>query len=136
MTAIEGGVAGLARSAASRPFWDGLAAGELRLPYCERCEQVFFYPRVCCPRCWSEEISWRAADGVGTVYAVTTVHIAFDPSLEVPYSVALVDLDAGIRLAARVASDGAEVAVGDRVALAFTEDPAEAVPCFVPVPNG
>jgi uncharacterized OB-fold protein len=123
----------LARSAASRPFWAGLAEGELRLPYCPACDAVFFYPRPACPRCWSEDITWRPAPLHGTVYAVTTVHVAFDPSLDVPYTVALVDLDAGVRLPGRVeAGDETTVAVGDRVQLCFASEPAEALPVFRP----
>jgi uncharacterized OB-fold protein len=136
MTESASAVAGLARSAASQPFWDGLAAGELRLPYCRRCEEMFFYPRPFCPRCWSEDIVWRPAAGSGTVYAVTTVHVAFDPTLPVPYAVALVDLDEGVRLPGRVEPNDAGVAVGDRVQLTFGADPAGTLPIFRPAPAG
>lgn len=126
------GVAGLSRSTASRPFWDGLAAGELRLPYCGACQAVFFHPRPACPRCWSEDIDWRPAPTGGTVYAVTSVHVPFDPSVEVPYMVAVVDLDAGVRLPGRVDPAGTSLAVGDRVDLHFAADPAAALPVFRP----
>lgn len=128
------GVAGLARSEASQPFWDGLAAGELRLPRCRRCAELFFFPRLFCPRCWSEDIIWERAGGGGTVYAVTTVHIPFDPSLEVPYSVVIVDLDEGVRLPARLAPSAAGAAVGDRVTISFAAHPRAALPTFVRSP--
>lgn len=134
MSDERGPVAGLARSAATQPFWDGLAAGELRVPRCEACGQLFFYPRPICPRCWSEEVGWLAAGGGGTVYAVTTVHVPFDPSLEVPYAVAIVDLDEGVRMPGRLAPAAAEVAVGDRVRVAFGADPALSLPTFEPAP--
>jgi len=131
----DGGVAGLARSAVSQPFWDGLASGELRLPYCTRCAGLFFHPRLACPRCWSEDIEWRPVPTAGTVYAVTVVHVAFDPSLEVPYSVALVDLDAGVRLPGRIEPVDS-LAVGDRVELSFAADPAVDLPVFRPAAGG
>ena len=136
MTDPASAVAGLARSAASQPFWDGLAAAELRLPYCRGCEEFFFYPRPFCPGCWSEDIAWQPAAGGGTVYAVTTVHMAFDPAVEVPYTVALVDLDVGVRLPGRVEPVDVGVAVGDRIQLTFGADPEGALPTFRPVPAG
>jgi uncharacterized OB-fold protein len=92
--------------------------------------------RSFCPRCWSEEITWIRAGGEGTVYAVTTVLVAFDPSLDVPYAVAIVDLDEGVRIPARLASVDAGVAVGDRVRIRFSDDPAAGLPDFEPVSEG
>jgi hypothetical protein len=137
MTALPSApVADLARSEATRPFWEGLAAGELRLPRCQDCGQVFFFPRPCCPHCWAEAIGWERSAGQGTVYAVSEVHVAFDPTLEVPYLVALVDLDEGVRLPARLDPAGVPYAIGDRVAIAFAEDPAAELPRFAKVPHG
>ncbi len=33
----------------TQPFWDGCAAGELRLQRCTICGQAYFYPRPVCP---------------------------------------------------------------------------------------
>lgn len=132
MTDAGFSVSALARSTASQPFWDGLAAGELRLPYCTRCEAAFFHPRLCCPRCWSEDITWMPASGRGTVYAVTTVHVAFDSAFAVPYTVALVDLDEGVRLPGRIEAPDDGVVVGDQVQLTFGSDPAGTLPAFHP----
>ena len=50
----------------------------------------------------------------GTVYTETVVHIPPAPfSAEAPYQIAIVDLDDGGRLTARI--DGKRVAIGDRV---------------------
>ncbi|MCH7954080.1 MAG: hypothetical protein IIC25_09330, partial [Chloroflexi bacterium] len=35
-------------SSLSQPFWDGLAAGELRLQRCDNCDTYVFYPRPYC----------------------------------------------------------------------------------------
>jgi Rubredoxin-like zinc ribbon domain (DUF35_N) len=35
----------------TQPFWDGCAAGELRIQRCVDCRQPYFYPRPVCPAC-------------------------------------------------------------------------------------
>jgi uncharacterized protein len=118
-------------SAVSAPFWVGLAAGQLRLPRCATCGSVFFYPRKYCPSCWSGEIEWTLSAGRGTVYTACEVNVPFDgrPADEVPYTVALVDLDEGVRLAARL-EGGGMTTIGSRVAISFGSDPAHTLPIF------
>jgi len=52
--------------------------------------------------------------GLGTVHTLTTIHRAGHPDRaeDVPYTVALVDLDEGIRVIGDLTSDAA---IGDRV---------------------
>jgi uncharacterized OB-fold protein len=58
---------------------------------------------------------------MGVVYTETVVHMA-PPAFEkdVPYQVAIVSLDSGERVTARI--EGARVAIDDRVALVDTRD--------------
>jgi len=50
----------------------------------------------------------------GTIYTETTVHIAPEAfQKDVPYQIAIVELDDGAKLTARIA--GAPVKIGDRV---------------------
>lgn len=50
----------------------------------------------------------------GAVYTETVVHIPPAPfAADAPYQIAIIDLDGGGRLTARI--DGARVAIGDRV---------------------
>ena len=35
----------------TQPFWDGCAAGELRIQRCADCGRPYFYPRPVCPAC-------------------------------------------------------------------------------------
>jgi len=76
------------------PFW--AAANEHRLirPVCDRCGKSFFTPQIACPACMSEAWTWTPSQGVGTVYSCTSVHRAPQEGFEVPYVVAIVDLDA------------------------------------------
>ena len=119
----------------SRPFWKAAAEGRLLVQYCSSCGTPRFYPRLLCPSCHSDEHRWEQAAGTGTVYTFSVVRRAPSPAFaaDVPYVVALIDLDEGVRMMANVVADPAEVAIGDRVRVRFrpgTDD--VAVPEFVP----
>jgi uncharacterized OB-fold protein len=53
-----------------------------------------------CYTCWSENLEWSTASGFGYVSSWVVFHRAFDPSFEaeLPYAVAQVDLEEGVRL--------------------------------------
>ncbi|MFI0352264.1 Zn-ribbon domain-containing OB-fold protein [Actinomadura sp. 9N407] len=103
------------------PFWEGVAAGELRLQRCGGCERAVFYPRAVCPHCWGADLAWFAASGDGTIYSYTVAHRAFgDFAEEVPFTIALVDLDEGVRMMTRVTGSG-RPRIGDRVRLDITQ---------------
>ena len=40
----------------TQPFWDGCAAGELRIQRCADCGRPYFYPRPVCPACSSRHV--------------------------------------------------------------------------------
>lgn len=68
-----------------------------------------FYPRVAVPGTGETDLEWVDAKGTGTVYAITV-----NRSREGSYNVALVDLDEGPRMMARI--EGVEsVPIGTRV---------------------
>jgi uncharacterized OB-fold protein len=105
-------------TADSVPFWEGTARGELRLQRCEACHAHQFPPRLICAHCGSREVAWVTTSGRGTIYSYTVVHRAPTPAFaaDVPYVVALVDLDEGPRLMTNVVElEPAEVSVGLRV---------------------
>lgn len=82
------------------PFWEAAARGELLLQRCGSCGNHQLYPRPFCTRCENDDVSWTRAAGTGTVYSLTTVHLAVSNALTPPYDVGLVDLDEGPRLLA------------------------------------
>ena len=55
-------------------FWDGTAAGELRLQRCDACANVYFPPRPFCPSCASRKVSIFKASGKGTLYSYVINH--------------------------------------------------------------
>lgn len=122
------------------PWWDGVAQGELRYQRCHDCGSAIFYPRSLCPECFSSRLVWNAAAGGGTVYAFTVVHRSPDRRLatEVPYVLALVDVDEGFRMLTRlIDAPPGEVRVGQRVRLTFYKSPdGRDLPCFRAVLTG
>jgi acetyl-CoA acetyltransferase len=60
----------------TQPYWDGCAAGELRLQRCADCSEAFFYPRPVCPACGSAQAEWFTASGRATLYSYVINHRA------------------------------------------------------------
>jgi uncharacterized protein len=126
----------LLESEEAKPFWEGTRSRTFLLPWCTVCEKAFWYPRAACPGCLSAEIEWRPASGLGAVYAFS---VQYNPALpefkdQVPYVVALVELDEGVRLMTNIVGiDPGEVAVGQRVALTWEPvDDGRAIAVFAP----
>ncbi len=108
-------------SEAAAPFWEGTKERRYLVQWCTApaCDAPIFYPRDVCPRCLSaDSLTWRESKGVGVVHAVSVQHRAANPLMagKVPYAVALVELDAGIRVMSNVVNcDPSSVNVGDPV---------------------
>lgn len=105
----------------SSPFWTAALEGRLLIQYCSSCDTPRFYPRLLCPSCHSDDYRWEEAGGAGVVYSYSVVHRAPSPSFaaNVPYVVALIDLDEGVRMMSNVIADPSEVGIGDRVRVRF-----------------
>lgn len=105
----------------SRPYWEGLAQGELRIQRCHACSKAVFYPRSICPHCHSDSLSWIVASGKGTIYSYTVVHQAFGSFAEdVPFTIAIVELEEGIRMMSRIVDAARQrVEVGASVHVTF-----------------
>lgn len=118
-------------NADTRPFWDGCAVGELRYQRCDRCGQVQLIPRSRCAACQGTALTWQRSDGRGRILSHTTVHRAPSEAFrsEVPYVMALVDMDEGFRLMANV-QGGAEpaLAIGQPVRIGFVDVDGTALP--------
>ena len=87
----------------SRPYWEGLARGELRIQRCDVCSRAVFYPRSLCPHCHSQKLSWIVATGKGTIYSYTVAHQAYGVfAQDIPFVVAIVELEEGVRMMTRI----------------------------------
>ena len=88
----------------SKPYWDGLNEGRLLLQQCAACRKIRHYPRPVCDACYSMEVAWIEASGRGRVHSWTVAHHPFHPGFkeELPYIVAIVDLEEGVRMNAQM----------------------------------
>jgi uncharacterized OB-fold protein len=75
-------------------FWEGTAAGELRIQACTACGALRFPPRVMCPECRSTERHWVAVSGRGKIWSFVVVHPPVLPAYAryVPFPVVTVTL--------------------------------------------
>lgn len=118
----------------TRPYWDGLAQGELRVQHCTVCNHDWLPARDACPACLATTINWRRANGRGKVISWVVYHVAYHDALKdrLPYNVALVELDEGPRLLTNIVGiKGAEgIVVGTRVELSIEMEGAIALARF------
>ena len=106
-----------------------LESGVLAFQRCAGCGEAVFYPRVLCPLCGGNDLTWETSSGRGVIYATTAVHRRDGD----PYNVVLVDLEEGFRMMSRVDGVPAErVEVGTRVMLRVDGEGDGPVPVFVP----
>lgn len=108
----------------SSAFWQGASRGQLVLPKCEDCGRTHYYPRAICPYCHSLKLKPTPLSGNGRIYSYTVQRqpAGAEFAEDVPYVVALVDLDEGPRMLARIQVDSPDrVAIGQRVRVTFAE---------------
>jgi uncharacterized OB-fold protein len=112
-------------SETTQPFWDATKDKTFLIQRCDACDAAIFYPREVCPQCLSSDsLSWRESTGAGTIYAASVQEKPANPLMadRVPYVVALVELDDGIRLMSNVINcEPYDATVGKPVRLAWEE---------------
>ncbi len=81
-------------------FYAHCARRELRFQRCEDCGTWRHPPRVLCGRCASERWQWALSSGRGRLFTWTVTHQPLVPAFAeaVPYVVAVVELEEGVRL--------------------------------------
>jgi uncharacterized protein len=118
----------------SARFWAACNDDQLLLANCERCANVFYYPRLMCPTCGGRELGWRMSKGTGAVYSYSHVLTSFwgnEWQSQLPYTVILVDLDEGPRMLSRLVGERREqVASGARVVVEFHSVQGQKLPFF------
>ena len=103
-------------------YWAGCNRGELLYQRCSACGHVQFYPRRACTQCQGSELAQLPSACKGKIHTFTIVqrpaNRAFDS--DVPFVIALVDLDEGFRMMMNVIGDDRlATAIGRRVRIMF-----------------
>ena len=122
---------------AGAKYWAAAAKGVLLVPKCVACARTFWHPRPRCPHCGSDRVDWIASAGKGAIHTFTVVRQASDPFFrtQLPYAVAMIDLDEGVRVMTNVVQTPLDALhIGMRVEVLF-EEAADgvAIPLFRPL---
>lgn len=78
----------------TQPFWDGVAAGDLRIQACDTCDALIHLPEFACPHCGSESLGYRTVSGRCTLHSWTRIVDPPDPAFSdlVPFTIGVVEL--------------------------------------------
>jgi uncharacterized protein len=108
----------------SAPFFDGARDGRIMLQHCTGCTKWSFPVRERCPHCFASKLEWRPASGRGTLYTFTIMHQVMNPGFasSVPYNVAQIDLEEGVRMVSNVIGVGNdELKIGMKLEAVFED---------------
>ena len=116
------------------PFWEGCRKGIFLLHRCSLCGR-HYWPASCCVTHGAKGMEWVPSRGRGRVHTYTIVHQSYHPAFadEIPYNVAVVELDEGPFVHANVVDAPDGIRTGMRVEVLFREAaPGVVVPTFRP----
>jgi len=116
------------------PFFEAAKRRELVVQRCTACGALRFPARAACNRCMAREVEWVPVAGMGRVFSTAVMHQANHPAYEatLPYTVAQIELDCGVRMISNVVDCPAhEVAIDMPVEVAWEErSPEVTLPVF------
>jgi len=115
-------VSDVLRPAVSRDtafFWDGIAAGQLRIQRCGGCGALRHPPGPRCPGCGAAKPEYIVASGAGEVYSYVVQHHPPVPGKSLPIVVALVQLTEGVRMVGELQVSPERVRIGLPVRVEF-----------------
>jgi uncharacterized OB-fold protein len=97
----------------SIPYWEAAKLHRLELPRCNACQKFWFPPSQSCPHCLAADFAFAPVSGRGKVFSFVTYHRVYHPAFEqeVPYVVALVELEEGPRLLTNIIGVAADKVV-------------------------
>lgn len=108
----------------SSPFWSAARQRRLEFQRCSVCGYVRWPPATLCPECLTPGGVWIQVEPYGHVWSFAIYRHGFHPwfAQELPYIVALVELDAGPRVITNLVHVGTEkVACEMRVEATFED---------------
>jgi hypothetical protein len=88
---------------------------------CSGCGHVSFPPRLICPKCKGRKFEKVRLPDQGKILTYTVIHVPATPFKdEVPFAIAVVELDGGVRITSQVVDcDPSTLTIGQRVRTEF-----------------
>jgi len=125
----------LPRSELAAPFWDAVRHGRLVVQRCSLCGHRWLPARRECPACLQVGARWVEVSGrarlVSWVVYHQALHAAFEA--ELPYNVAVVELEEGPRLISNIVGvDSADLRIDQPLQMVVRERCGIPVPLFAP----
>ncbi|MCE2466342.1 MAG: Zn-ribbon domain-containing OB-fold protein [Dehalococcoidia bacterium] len=120
----------------TRRFWEACRQGKLLVQKCPSCDKFQWYPRGICANCWATEVEWVESSGKGTIWTFTLTSQNRTPGFadDVPYVVALVELEEGVRMFCNIVEcPPRDVSIGMPVEVTFVRATDQiSIPYFKP----
>jgi uncharacterized OB-fold protein len=111
-------------TAFTKPFWEALANGRLITTRGRSSGRLTFPPKPFCPYDWGREVAWVELSGRGKLYSQTVIHAAPAAfAAEAPMRNGIIDLDEGLRVAARILGEPPLDSDVECVVLRYTDGP-------------
>jgi len=85
---------------------------------CKSCGAPAFPPRATCQSCGGVEFREGVLPGSGQILSWTTIHVPPE-GFEAPYTVAIVQMEGGVRVVGQVVGDNNGIGVGANVRVVF-----------------
>lgn len=123
---------------ASAEYWEYASNEDLAIPYCQDCDEYFFYPRNHCPDCMSTNFELIPSEGKGFVESYTTLHRAPSERYQeqAPYIIGVIELaEENVRMMSIIeAADEADIDIGTEVTVGFANaENGMKIPVFKPI---
>jgi uncharacterized protein len=119
-------------------FWRAGELGVLKFVRCQACGHYVHPPLPICPVCKCRKVCDEPVSGRGTVVSYTINHQVWEPGLEAPYVIGIVEMDEqpGLRLTTNIVNcDIQNVSIGMRVRVLFERCVDVWLPLFEPDPG-
>lgn len=102
---------------------------------CSKCGKIWFPPRLVCKGCGAKDFKKVTISEYGKIVSYTTIRVAPDNfASQVPYSIAIVESDNGVRVTTQVVDCRAEdLGIGRKVKFVFrklTEEGHGGIICY------
>lgn len=85
-----------------KPFFDAARNHQLAVQKCDACGTLRFPAAPLCLACDSDKASWVTVSGRGQVFSFTVMHRAYHPAIKVPYTLAVIELNEGVKMTSNI----------------------------------